>query len=323
MKKISVIVRCFNREDTLARALKSILQQCYSSVEVILVDDGSTDDSGLVSRDFPEVIYHYQENRGLAGARETGLKLATGYYIAFLDADDYWKPDYLSRSIEGIEHGGCSFVFSNWETTGPGVTHEQKLELDQISYLPEVDSGDDQGWCYLTREQTRTLFMAHQPAVPSATVFRRDCLRLGWNTKAISADDWIMILGAIVDGEVNCGFHREKRWVRWIDGKNICEGTSDMGGRARNEIHDVGIILSEFSSKLDPAEKLRFKRMIASSSYDLGYILSRSGKGIGAFNAFLRSFGSRSLFSIGLAIAKIPVNWIRALRSRRRQRVHS
>ena len=317
MKKVSVIVRCFNREDTLARALKSIQQQSYSSVEAILVDDGSTDNSALVAKDFPDVIYHYQENRGLAGARETGLKLATGTYIAFLDADDYWKTDYLSRSIEGLEKGECSFVFSNWETTGPGVTHESKLELDRVSYLPKINSSDGSGWSYLDVEQTRALFMAHQPAVPSATVFRRDCLSLGWNTKAISADDWLMILGAVVEGEVTCAFHLEKRWVRWIDGKNICEGTADMGGRARNEIHDVGIILSEFSAKLYPREKARFEKMIANSYYDLGYISSKAGKGINAFKAFARSFGGPSVLSICLAIAKIPLDWIRVRQSRR------
>ena len=143
---ISVIVRCFNREDTLGRALESIFQQSYDRLEVILIDDGSTDQSRTIAHQFENVRYFYQENQGLAGARESGLKRSTGKYVAFLDADDFWKPNFIEDSVSALEHLGCDFVFSNWATEGPGKSHQERLQLDRVSYLNHYKANSRDGW---------------------------------------------------------------------------------------------------------------------------------------------------------------------------------
>ncbi|MBO7244457.1 MAG: glycosyltransferase [Alphaproteobacteria bacterium] len=96
---ISVIVPIYNVETYLKGCLESILHQTEPNFEAILVDDGSTDRSGLIADEYarkdPRFKVIHQENKGLSGARNTGLKVAEGIYVAFLDSDDYWHPEFL------------------------------------------------------------------------------------------------------------------------------------------------------------------------------------------------------------------------------------
>lgn len=90
---VSVVVPVYNGERFLAFALQSIFDQDYRPLEVIVVDDGSVDDSGNIARSFQEVRYIYQSNQGASAARNAGVAAARGELIAFLDADDIWTPN--------------------------------------------------------------------------------------------------------------------------------------------------------------------------------------------------------------------------------------
>jgi len=95
--RISVIVPTFNRAHTLPRTLDSILCQSLPATEVIVVDDGSQDDTeDLVRRRYPQVRYLRQSNTGVSSARNRGINAANGDWIAFLDSDDAWLPDKLA-----------------------------------------------------------------------------------------------------------------------------------------------------------------------------------------------------------------------------------
>jgi glycosyltransferase involved in cell wall biosynthesis len=96
---VSVIVPLYNGERYLRPALESIFAQDYAPLEVIAVDDGSTDRSAAVARRFPLGAYLHQPNRGIAAARNAGIAAARGDFIAFLDQDDLWPPDKLSIQI--------------------------------------------------------------------------------------------------------------------------------------------------------------------------------------------------------------------------------
>lgn len=97
---ISVVIPTHNRARTLLRALDSVLAQSYPADEIIVVDDGSTDDTGdLVARHFPGVRYLHQRNRGVSAARNLGIRAARGNWLALLDSDDAWLPTKLAAQV--------------------------------------------------------------------------------------------------------------------------------------------------------------------------------------------------------------------------------
>ncbi|HET9913897.1 MAG TPA: glycosyltransferase family 2 protein [Anaerolineales bacterium] len=104
MKKealVSVVIPAYNQSAYLTTAVESVLNQTYKNFEVIVVDDGSTDDTpSVVDKFSEEVRYIRQENQGLAGARNTGIRNARGHLIGLLDADDQWLPHYLERMTD-------------------------------------------------------------------------------------------------------------------------------------------------------------------------------------------------------------------------------
>ena len=87
---ISVIIPVFNGEKYLAAAIESVLAQNYQPIQLIVVDDGSTDRSATVARSFAQVEYHFQDHAGVATALNMGIAESKGTFIAFLDADDLW-----------------------------------------------------------------------------------------------------------------------------------------------------------------------------------------------------------------------------------------
>lgn len=98
---ISVVVTTYNQAAYIEETLKSVLAQTYKPFEVIVVDDGSTDDTEARIASFGEqVIYIRQKNQGVAGSRNTGISNARGEYLAFLDGDDLWEPDKLSVQVD-------------------------------------------------------------------------------------------------------------------------------------------------------------------------------------------------------------------------------
>lgn len=93
---VSVIIPVYNSEKYLAEAIDSVLAQTYQDFELIIIDDGSSDHSREIATSYPKVNYVYQENRGVAAARNRGVQLAKGDFLAFLDADDIWLPNKLA-----------------------------------------------------------------------------------------------------------------------------------------------------------------------------------------------------------------------------------
>jgi glycosyltransferase involved in cell wall biosynthesis len=97
---VSVVIVCYNQAHYLAEAIRSALAQDYQDLEVLVVDDGSTDETAEVAQAFPRVRYIRQDNRGLAAARNTGLRESTGQYLLFLDADDRLLPNAVLAGVD-------------------------------------------------------------------------------------------------------------------------------------------------------------------------------------------------------------------------------
>ena len=98
---ISVIIPVYNREKTVKKAIDSVLAQTWKDMEIIVIDDGSTDKSAEVIKSIKDarIKYIYQKNAGACAARNHGLDLATGDIIAFHDSDDVWHKDKLEKQL--------------------------------------------------------------------------------------------------------------------------------------------------------------------------------------------------------------------------------
>lgn len=113
---ISVIIPVYNCREYLEKCVESILSQTYPHVQVLLVDDGSTDGSGEICDAFvaqdQRVLIMHQPNGGVSKARNTGLEQATGDWILFVDSDDYVEPDYCCRMLDAAQQCGTDVVIA-------------------------------------------------------------------------------------------------------------------------------------------------------------------------------------------------------------------
>ena len=108
---VSVVIPCYNQAHFLSEAIESVLAQSYSNFEVIVVDDGSTDNTSEVAAHYPGVRLVCQENQGVSGARNSGLAVSKGEYVVFLDADERLLPGALKAGLECLKaHPKCAFV---------------------------------------------------------------------------------------------------------------------------------------------------------------------------------------------------------------------
>ena len=135
---VSVIIPAFNRGYCLANTLRSVLAQTFTDFEIIVVDDGSTDDTAAVARSFGDrVRLVSQKNCGPAAARNAGIRSARGRWIAFQDSDDLWHPKKLERQLAVLKkHGG------RWCATTPvddqGKILCDHLQVDAVEVDPSV-----------------------------------------------------------------------------------------------------------------------------------------------------------------------------------------
>lgn len=137
MISVSVIVPIYNVRDSLSKTIDSLLNQDLESIEIILIDDGSTDGSSIISRlyqdKYPDIISYYRKsNGGLSSARNYGLQFARGEFVAFLDSDDYVDHDLYKKMYENRDHGTkiieCNFI---WEKSSK-IRYDVKKSYNSI-----------------------------------------------------------------------------------------------------------------------------------------------------------------------------------------------
>jgi len=128
---ISVIIPVHNCEKYLATAIESVLYQTYKNIEIIIIDDGSTDNTAKIACEFkPNINYYYQDNQGAAAARNKGIHLATGDFIAFLDADDIWLKNKLIQQTKIFKNQDIDCVFSLIQQFhSPELTNKEKAKI--------------------------------------------------------------------------------------------------------------------------------------------------------------------------------------------------
>lgn len=135
---ISIIVPAYNAESHIKEAIESVLNQTYENLEIIVVDDGSSDKTSEIIKSIqdPRVVYFYQGNQGQSAARNTGIKATKGKYVAFLDSDDLFLPEKLEEQIGFLEsHPDCEVCYCK-------IYHFYNKETEKLFYNPiESHSG--------------------------------------------------------------------------------------------------------------------------------------------------------------------------------------
>ena len=138
---VSVITPVFNCEKYIERTLNSVFSQTYKNIEIVLVDDQSKDRSAEIIERFkvthPEIVYFLQpENKGAGYARNKALELARGQYVAFLDADDMWKPDKIEKQVKLLneKNGGFCFTAIEMIDGDDKVIKVKRKVKEQIDY---------------------------------------------------------------------------------------------------------------------------------------------------------------------------------------------
>jgi glycosyltransferase involved in cell wall biosynthesis len=139
MPILSVIIPVYNSEQSIAATIESVIAQTYTDFEILVIDDESSDRSIEICQDYndPRMRVIRQKNRGLAGARNTGIRNAQGQYLAFLDSDDLWQPEKLAKHAQHFEQNpevGVSFCRSSFiDEQGKALGIYQMPKLTDIT----------------------------------------------------------------------------------------------------------------------------------------------------------------------------------------------
>lgn len=174
--RVSVVIPTYNCERYLAQAVESVLSQNDCDYELLVIDDGSTDNTRSVLEPYSDRLgYIYQENQGVAAARNHGIKLAKGEFIAFLDSDDYFLSDKLAAQVARFDaEPNLGIVHSGWvrvDTDGQNLR-----EIKPWEYIPKLSLETWLKW---------------KAVLPSAMMFRRHWLELvgGFDPRFPPAED--------------------------------------------------------------------------------------------------------------------------------------
>lgn len=293
-KLVSIIIPTYNRGNLVAEAIISARSQSYPEKQIIVVDDGSQDNTAETVAEFEDVEYYYQENNGQAAARNLGLKHAKGEYIASLDSDDVWDENFLAVAVAALEQYESDFVFLNWtEITG---VKKSKSDWQRSNRWRKYYNNLDGEWSLLNAAEVRKLFVDTCPAPSSALLIRRSSFVSCWNEEMKIADDWFLILEMVLMKPCRAAFTLYPYWTKKIHSSNIYHGRDDLEIIRDLGLHDEVLIAHHFRDRFTFIEKAVLKKRLANHHFNLGRITWRRD-----------GYSNASLRSIAIAFTLAPV----------------
>lgn len=258
--KVSVIIPTYNRADLLPKAIDSVLRQTYTDFELIVVDDGSTDNTrelveGIATRAPCPLLYVYQENRGEPAARNHGIATARGEYIAFLDSDDFWLPDHLMVCVAALDDAkSAGAVFTNHGITKDGST-----------FIPTVASVGKTPSDLLRRLATHELVLASDAVMIKHSVF-----------DVIGPFNEVLLVGTDWEMWVRIASNYEMLYVPQLT-VIVLQHIQNTSAHPRKIEENLPKAIQAILNHGNPEiAKLRV-RMVARSHLDLGYFYAVSG----------------------------------------------
>lgn len=277
MPRVSVVVPTHNRADLVCETIDSVLAQTYRDFEVIVVDDGSSDETPAVLaayRDRIRVIR--QPNQGVSSARNAGIGAATGEFVAFLDSDDLWLPTKLERQVALLdEDAGLGLVYSDGET----FDGETSCPLALFSQANRLYQGD----------VLHQLFVGNFISTPTPIVRRCVLDETGeFFDNEVVAEDWDMWLR--IAARYPVGLIAEPL-VR----RRVHEGMKTIGRPARKQ-YDRCVRTIERAISREPESLARLKNQaVANIALSQGRVMVSAGDAIGARRMFARAIRYRPL----------------------------
>jgi len=233
---VSIIIPTYNRADYVVEALHSAKAQTYPLKQIIVVDDGSCDDTARRVFEVGGVEYYRQSNRGQGAARNYGLQFAQGEFIASLDSDDLWDQDFLARSVECLKAFQLDFVFTNWlKLRNDRAYSSEWLRDGKWKPFQTHRQGE---WSLLNPAQIRKMFLERCPAPSSALLIRRNSIVSGWGEHMLIADDWYLVLEMVLRRPCRAAFSLTPRWKKRVDGKNVYDGQPYAENVRKLYLHD-------------------------------------------------------------------------------------
>lgn len=184
--EVSTVMPAYNAGQTIRESIQSVLDQTHQRLELIVVDDGSSDDTAQIVREFGSAVrYHRQQNAGPAVARNCGIRLSRHPWVAFLDADDLWLPQKLEQQLQTARESSKSAVYTNCRNFGAID------RVDELRSLPPMPAGDI--FEDLLQDNFLTL---------SSVMVRRDALLAagGFLPEMTGAEDWDLWLRLAANG---------------------------------------------------------------------------------------------------------------------------
>jgi len=305
-KLVSVIIVTYNRAQFLKDAIQSVLNQTYRNIQLILVDDGSTDNTKELAEAYPFIEYHYKNNGGQASARNLGFKYAKGDFVACLDSDDMWYPDFLTICVKQLTITNTDFVFTNWDQEVKNGVSWQFLNRDPF-LKPYLSKLKDE-WVLLDYADTKNLYLRACPSPSSSVVFRKSSMVEGWDEQMKIGDDWSMYLDIIFSKNCNVAFTLKVLWRKRVNDINVYDGRKWNEVLENLYVNDLSKKISKLKSRLNRNElDILNKRYIESMVELAKHNIVREYKFLSAMQLLKRSFIvdiSQTLISIPLILRK-------------------
>ncbi len=251
---ISIIMPCYNREDTITKSIDSVMAQTFTDWELLIVDDGSIDNSRQVALNYddPRITLHVQKNTGVCGARNVGLKLAAGNMIAFLDADDTWATDCLAKLHYALSGSDASLAYCGWQNIGlPGGQGEP--------YIPPN---------YETSEKVELLFKNCRWPIHACLSDKKAIIKAGMFNESIqTSEDFLLWLNIAIKNKITC-VPKVLAYYHFHDGH---QATTDKARLAINHYRTQQLFLAQHSSCRISSVNDRLKHIMQSELLKKGY----------------------------------------------------
>ncbi|CAI3654987.1 glycosyltransferase family 2 protein [Clostridium neonatale] len=179
---VSVIMAVYNGEKYIQEAIESVFNQTYKDIELVVVDDGSTDNTRKIVEKYEDVIYRYQENKGQGSARNLGIEVSKGEYLAFLDSDDLYAPDKIEKQLKILlENNNIDVVYNDLKVVDENLKYLNILKSEGI---------------YERREDLLANIIYRQVIQgPICMMLRRKCIEdIKWSEELIYAVDYEYVI---------------------------------------------------------------------------------------------------------------------------------